>query len=229
MIKIRKAENRGLTRFDWLQSYHSFSFGGYQDLDHQGFNTLRVINDDYISAGGGFAEHPHKNMEILTYVISGSLTHRDSLGSVAEIKAGEAQLMSAGKGIWHSEFNASKTEQVHLLQIWIHPDVTYSAPSYQQVSIAQTLKNNNLVLLAAKENAPLLIKQNLRIYLIKSKSDMLHELNDQAAWLQLISGELSINSLSLKAGDGLAIQAENSIKAEIRSSSAEYLLFHFNS
>ena len=149
MIKLRKSEDRGYADHGWLKSYHSFSFADYYDPEYMGWGNLRVINDDYIEAGGGFGDHPHRNMEIITYVLSGQLAHKDSMGNVETINPGEVQRMSAGSLVVHSEFNGATNATTHLLQIWIEPNVKNIEPSYEQKVIPQVKKEGKLALIAS--------------------------------------------------------------------------------
>src|SRR5215204_6154069 len=151
MITLRPAAERGRTQIGWLDSYHSFSFGEYQDYDHMGFHSLRVINDDRVAAGAGFPTHPHRDMEIITWVLAGALEHKDSLGTGSVIRAGDVQRMTAGTGIQHSEFNASETEPVHLLQIWIFPEARGLKPGYAQQSFPADARKGQLKLAASHD------------------------------------------------------------------------------
>ncbi|WED44322.1 pirin family protein [Legionella cardiaca] len=225
MIFIRKGSSRGKSQSDWLTSFHTFSFGEYYDTQFMGFSTLRVINEDTVQPGKGFGRHPHRNMEIISYVVEGSLQHRDSLGTGSVIKPGEIQCMSAGTGIEHSEFNHSTTEIVHFLQIWIIPEQKDLTPGYQQRVLPQL--NNELTLIAAKEdNNVIKIHQDVNLYralltpghLINFKFN-----SDRCGWLQLIKGEVTLNEQQLVAGDGAAIITES---IEIQSvTESEFLLF----
>ena len=151
MIKLRKSEDRGYADHGWLKSYHSFSFADYYDPEYMGWGNLRVINDDYIKAGGGFGDHPHRNMEIITYVLSGQLAHKDSMGNIETINPGEVQRMSAGSLVVHSEFNSAANATTHLLQIWIEPNVKNIEPSYEQKVISQIKKQGKLALIASSD------------------------------------------------------------------------------
>jgi redox-sensitive bicupin YhaK (pirin superfamily) len=166
MIKLRKSEDRGYADHGWLKSYHSFSFADYYDPEYMGWGNLRVINDDYIEAGGGFGDHPHRNMEIITYMLSGQLAHRDSLGNVEIINPGEVQRMSAGSLVVHSEFNSANKVTTHLLQIWIEPNVINIEPSYEQKAIPQIKKEGKLALIASPDakNQSLLIHADASLY-----------------------------------------------------------------
>jgi redox-sensitive bicupin YhaK (pirin superfamily) len=223
MMRVRKAEERGLTNIDWLKSYHSFSFGHYYNPAYTGFGNLVVINDDHIKGGGGFAEHGHRDMEIVTYVISGELAHKDSLGNVATIKAGEVQRMSAGTGIRHSEFNYSKTQDCRLLQIWFLPEKENEPAGYEQKEFSQKDKKNNLKLVVNREgiNGALKIGQDIDIYasILEKEKNLSLENNGRDIWLQLARGEIEVNGNKLKEGDGIAMQDE--LKTEIKGLSAE--------
>lgn len=228
MIKLRKSGNRGYFNHGWLKSFHSFSFANYYDPAHMNFGNLRVINEDYIAPNQGFPTHPHNNMEIITYVISGTLSHKDSMNNASTINAGEVQLMSAGSGVFHSEFSDKKSE-THLLQIWILPNVKNTAPSYQQKNFASEFKNNalNLVVSSAGENGSLQIKQDCKIYFGKFSAG--EEFNfeiakDRKIWIQIIKGELETGNFLTREGDALAISDEKIIALKI-SKDVEFLLF----
>lgn len=228
MIKLRKSGNRGYFNHGWLKSFHTFSFANYYDPAHMHFGNLRVINEDYIAPNQGFPTHPHNNMEIITYVISGTLSHKDSMNNASTINAGEVQLMSAGSGVFHSEFSDKKSE-THLLQIWILPNVKNTAPSYQQKNFASEFKNNalNLVVSSAGENGSLQIKQDCKIYFGKFSAG--EEFNfeiakDRKIWIQIIKGELETGNFLTREGDALAINDEKIIALKI-SKDVEFLLF----
>jgi redox-sensitive bicupin YhaK (pirin superfamily) len=213
MLTIRKAEERGDSRLDWLESYHTFSFSDYYDPAHMGFGSLRVINDDVIAAGGGFGTHPHRDMEIITYVLDGELEHKDSLGTGSIIRPGDVQKMSAGTGIRHSEFNHSRSAPVHLLQIWIIPERTGLAPGYQQLHFPRAAKLGKLLLVAANEDRADLIRinQDAKMYVtvLESGQRVQHELAaGRQAWVHVASGAVNVNGKALKAGDAAAISAE---------------------
>ena len=228
MIEVIKSEDRGKTKIGWLESYHSFSFGEYYNPKREAFRSLRVINDDYIKAGGGFPFHPHKDMEIITYVISGAVEHRDTIGSSGIIKAGELQVMTAGSGVRHSEFNSSQTEDLHLLQIWITPRAVGLTPSY---SDWKEKTDNNKTLLASPDGnaASLIINQDVNLYLIKqTEQEMRHAIAaGRYVWIQMLSGKLNINGNIISAGDGLAVSGEASLDIKLLEKS-EYLLFDLN-
>jgi quercetin 2,3-dioxygenase len=229
MLKIRKSAERGTNKIDWLTSFHSFSFGHYYDPQYMGFGNLVVINDDYIKGGGGFAEHGHKDMEIVTYIIDGELAHKDSLGNVATIKAGEVQRMSAGTGIRHSEFNYSKTETCRLLQIWFLPDAEGKKPGYEQKHFSQDDKRNNLKLVVSPsgKDGSLSIGQNIEIYasILESGKSLVHELGDRHGWLQVARGDVEVNGKKLIEGDGVAITEESELSIKGVSKESEFVLF----
>ncbi len=229
MITLRPGNERGHANHGWLDSYHTFSFANYYDPQHMGFRDLRVINEDWIAASGGFGAHSHRDMEIITYVLEGALEHKDSLGTGAIIKPGDAQRMSAGTGITHSEFNNSKTNPVHLLQIWILPDTKGITPSYEQRNFPLEEKLGKLRLIAAKDgrNGAVKIHQDVDLYTsVLRKSDRVaYNLKpNRYAWLQVASGEIEVNDLALNAGD--AISASNTEALNISTDTeAEILLF----
>jgi redox-sensitive bicupin YhaK (pirin superfamily) len=211
LITIRRAADRGRTRISWLDSRHTFSFGEYQDPKHMGFRALRVINEDHVEPGGGFAKHGHRDMEIVTYVLRGALAHEDSLGTGSTIRPGELQRMSAGTGIQHSEFNASQQEGVHFLQIWILPNATGIAPSYEQREFAAAERQGRLRLVASPDgaNGALTLRQDARIYATQlAPGDEVHLpiAAGRGAWVQVASGALRVNGERLVAGDGAAIE-----------------------
>jgi redox-sensitive bicupin YhaK (pirin superfamily) len=214
MLTIRKGTDRGITQFGgWLDSRHTFSFGDYHDPRHHLFRTLRVINDDRVAAGGGFPTHPHRDMEILTCVLSGALEHRDSMGNGEVIRAGEWQAMHAGTGITHSEFNPSDAEPVHLLQIWIFPDRRGRTPGYQQKLFADAEKAGKWRLVASPDGADgsLVVHQDARVYQTKlaAGQTVAHELKSgRAAYLHVATGAATVNGEQLVAGDGVAVEGE---------------------
>jgi redox-sensitive bicupin YhaK (pirin superfamily) len=215
MIEIRKAEDRGRTRTGWLDSRHTFSFGHYYDPEHVGFGPLRVINEDRVTPGEGFPPHAHDNMEILSYVLEGALEHKDSLGTGSVIRAGDLQRMSAGTGIEHSEFNHSKADPVHFLQIWIVPEARGIEPGYEQRSF--TLEARSGPILAASRDGregSLTVHQDVDLYLcaLKKGQALSHPLiRTRRAWLQTTRGALTLGGIKLKAGDGIAIQDEAAV------------------
>jgi hypothetical protein len=229
MLTVRKSEDRGHADFGWLNSRHSFSFGQYHDPKHMGFGPLRVINDDRVVAGAGFDTHGHRDMEIISYVLEGALAHKDSLGTGSEIRPGDVQRMSAGTGIRHSEFNASKTEPVHFLQIWIMPEAQGIAPSYEQKHFPAAERQGKLKLVAsgAPKDGALKIHQDADLYASLLKSGDSVSFSPKAGrgqWIQVASGAVSVNGTPLKTGDGAAISGEAriDIKAE---QDAEILFF----
>ncbi len=226
---VRKAIDRGHVQIDWLNSYHTFSFGNYHDPNWMGFRTLRVINDDVIAPASGFGTHGHRDMEIITYVLSGALEHKDSLGTGAIIYPGEVQRMTAGTGITHSEFNQSSTEPVHLLQIWIIPDTVDLTPSYEQKAFATAEKQGKLRLVASRDgqDGSVTIHQNLNLYigLLEGDDSISYQVQpDRSAWLHVAQGEITIDGRILTAGDAIAYPSGS--KLEISSeSNGEILLF----
>jgi redox-sensitive bicupin YhaK (pirin superfamily) len=224
MILLRRSDERGGTQLDWLDSRHSFSFGDYYDTRWMGFRQLRVINEDWIAKGGGFGTHPHRDMEILTYVVEGALEHKDSLGTGSIIRPGDVQIMSAGTGITHSEFNPSAAESVHLLQIWIIPNRKGLAPRYEQKTLR---KKSPLTMIASPDggSGSVTIHQDARIYAVSLAGQKVrHELGKgRHAWIQLIKGSLALNGQPLDAGDGAAVSEEAAL--ELKSGSKAEALF----
>lgn len=226
MIKIIKSEERGKADHGWLKSYHSFSFADYYDRNNMHFQTLRVINEDYVAPGMGFNTHPHKDMEIITYVLSGELAHKDSMGNTKVLKAGEFQAMTAGSGVTHSEFNPSETTPVHLLQIWIMPNQKNLPPAYGEL-IPET--KDDLTLVVSKDG-PLKINQDVELFLGKlAKGQSLSNkiANQRHLWLQQIEGELAINGEKLSAGDAAAVSEESLVNI-VAQSDSHFLLFDLN-
>lgn len=229
MIAVRRSNERGHAERGWLKSFHTFSFADYHDPQFMGFQDLRVINEDYIAAAQGFPTHPHRDMEIITYVVKGQLAHKDSLGNGTTINPGEVQRMSAGTGIRHSEFNNKQDQETHLLQIWILPEKHDLQPGYGQQNFSEQLKNEKLVLTVSREgrNGSIKMNQDVDLHVAKwSKADnfdfALRE--GRKGWVQLINGELKINDTSLKPGDGAAIVKESKLRIS-SSGPAEFLLF----
>ncbi|MDD9900869.1 MAG: pirin family protein [Alphaproteobacteria bacterium] len=211
MLTIRKAQDRGQTKLDWLDGRHSFSFGRYVDRDHMGFHSLRVINDDIIAPGGGFPAHPHDNMEIVTYVLEGALSHEDSMGNGSIIRPGEIQRMSAGTGVVHSEFNHSKTDSVRLLQIWFIPDTKNVTPSYAQKSFPEKERRGQLKLVASKDGrdgaVPLHQDVDMLAGLVDGGERIVYPVRlGRAVWVQVARGHVSINGTALEQGDGAAME-----------------------
>jgi redox-sensitive bicupin YhaK (pirin superfamily) len=230
MITIRPSEERGYANHGWLDTHYTFSFSDYYDPKQMGFRDLRVINEDVVSAGRGFGMHPHRDMEILTYIIDGELNHRDSMGRGAAIKRNDVQRMSAGTGVMHSEVNQSK-KPVHLLQIWILPEAEGLKPSYEDRTFSPEEKQNQLRLIASHDgrDGSTTINQDASVYaslLDGGKSVELALKPGRHAWVQLISGELDVNGSKLEQGDGAAISSEAQLKiASGGDSTAEFLLF----
>lgn len=232
MITIRPAAERGHTDFGWLDSWHSFSFGDYQDFDHMGFHSLRVINDDRVAGGGGFPTHPHRDMEIITWVLSGALEHKDSLGTGSVIRAGDVQRMTAGTGILHSEFNASKTQPVHLLQIWIFPDKRGLKPGYAQTSFPAADRKGQLKLIASRDgrDGSISFNQDSSVYAaaLSPGNRLEHALTPgRAAWVQVATGAITLNDKRLNAGDGAAVTDESRLEL-VGVEEGETLLFDLN-
>lgn len=229
MLTLRKSEERGHANHGWLNTYHSFSFANYFDPDYMGFGVLRVINEDVVQPARGFGTHPHRDMEIITYILEGSLEHKDSMGNGSIIKPGDVQRMTAGTGITHSEFNPSKTEPVHLLQIWIIPEKNGLTPSYEQKHFTQQQKHNNLCLIASPDGREESVKvyQNINLYatvLDAGKTLQIDMQRHRQAWVQIVRGEVIVNGVLISAGDGVAIGEETSLKIEAKNA-AELLLF----
>ncbi|HKG12455.1 MAG TPA: pirin family protein [Pyrinomonadaceae bacterium] len=213
MITKRPAGERGSTRTDWLDSRHTFSFNRYYDPRYAGFGDLLVINEDIVAPSGGFGTHGHRDMEIITYVVAGALEHRDSIGTASVIRPGELQRMSAGTGVRHSEFNHSKDEPVHFLQIWITPEREGLEPSYEQREFAEDERRGRLRLVASRGggDASVTIHQDAEVYAasLGVGEDVTHEPRDgRRAWVQLIKGRLELNGVELRAGDGAAVTDE---------------------
>ena len=229
MLTIRKAKERGHADHGWLDTWHTFSFADYHDPEHMGFRVLRVINEDRVQPGLGFGTHGHHDMEILTYVLEGALEHKDSMGTGSLIRPGELQYMSAGSGVMHSEFNASKSELVHLLQIWILPAVRNAAPSYDQKNFKAALKPGALVLLASNDGreGSIELRQDVRLFagILDAQDDIEHVLApSRYGWLQVARGSMRLNDLPLEAGDGVAIREETRLQMQSQKY-AEFLLF----
>jgi len=231
MITLRKSNERGHADHGWLNAHHSFSFGDYYDPKWMGFRTLRVLNDDRVAAGMGFNTHPHRDMEIITYVLSGELQHKDSMGNGRIIRPGEFQYMSAGSGVQHSEFNPSRNAEVHLLQTWIVPDEKGAEPRYAELSF-ENAPAGALHLVASKDgrNNSIAIRQDVDLWLGKLDAGdrVSHTLETgRHVWLQVAEGEITLNGEPLAAGDGAAISEEQSFKLE-GVKSAQVLIFDVN-
>lgn len=229
MINIRKSDERGRGEHGWLSSRHTFSFASYYDPKFTGFRNLLVINEDRVQPGRGFGAHSHRDMEIISWVLQGTLKHRDSMGHEAELVAGEIQHITAGTGITHSEFNASDRELVHFLQIWIVPNDEGLTPRYSQQVVPEAQRRNKLCLVASGESHGNVIEihADAQMYVcdLESEGAVQHEFGRwPAGWIQVTSGELTVNGVKLNAGDGAAISEEKRI--EIASESgAQFLLF----
>lgn len=229
MITIHKAEARGVTRLDWLDSRHTFSFGDYYDPEHMGVRQLRVINEDRVQPGRGFPTHSHRDMEIISYVLEGALEHRDSLGNGSVIRPGEVQRMSAGRSITHSEFNPSQTEVVHFLQIWILPEKPDIAPSYEQQAIDLSAARGQFHVIASRQAAEGSVKLHqdaaMSVAILEPGEKLVHRLvGGRYSWLQMARGAVALNGQALTAGDGAAIGAGSDLKIEAERTS-EMLLF----
>ncbi len=229
MIALRPAAQRGVSKFDWLDSRHSFSFAEYHDPQNMGFRALRVINDDTVAPGAGFPTHPHRDMEILTYVLEGALEHKDSIGTGSVIRPGEVQIMSAGTGIRHSEFNHSETAPVHLLQIWMLPERNGLPPRYDQKAFDAAARQGKLKLVASRDarDGTVRIFQDIDLYAstLAKGERVVHELKSgRNAWIQMARGKATVNGTALQAGDGAAIAKET--RLDIAGvDDAEILLF----
>lgn len=226
MITVRHGNERGHTQLQWLDSWHTFSFDQYYDPRFMHFSTLRVINQDVVAAGKGFGMHPHSDMEIITVMLRGEIAHQDSMGNKTTIKSGEIQRMTAGTGIMHSEYNASNKEDLELLQIWITPDQKNLTPSYEQITYDKT-KEWQLLGSQTQHNGGVTIHQDVNLYLgnyIQTKTVDYPITNNRHVWIQMISGEMTINQQTLKAGDAVAVSNEKELKLNINNS-AKFLLF----
>ena len=229
MITVRPAAERGIANFGWLDSRHSFSFGEYYDPAHMGFRHLRVINEDRVAPGGGFPPHSHRDMELISYVLEGTLEHKDSLGNGAAIRPGEVQRMSAGTGITHSEYNPSKDVPVHFLQIWIVPERKSIAPGYEQRGYSRAERQGRLRLVGSRDgrDGSVTIHQDVALYAgLLAKDDRVKQelAPGRHAWLQVASGAVTANGQWLRAGDGAAISDQPEIEI-VADEAAEVLLF----
>lgn len=226
MIYLRKAEERGHANHGWLDSWHTFSFANYYDANFMGFSALRVINEDVIAGGQGFGTHPHKDMEILTYVLSGTVEHQDSMGNKEQIPAGEFQIMSAGTGVRHSEYNASSSEPLHLYQIWIIPEKTGIEPRYDQRRFAD-VKGRQLILSPDARDGSLKVYQDMtlsRWVLSAGESESIALDPARRIWIQVVKGDVQVNDQTITTSDALAIWQESALTLQA-SSDAEILLF----
>jgi quercetin 2,3-dioxygenase len=230
MITIRPASARGTANFGWLDSRHSFSFGEYYDPNQMGFASLRVINEDKVAPGQGFGTHGHRDMEIISYVLEGALEHKDSIGTGSVIRPGDVQRMSAGTGIRHSEYNASNSDPVHFLQIWILPERNGIEPGYEQKGFTAAEKQGQLRLVGSRDgrNGSITIHQAVDLYaaaLTNGESVNHHFVNGRVGWLQVLRGTVNLNGHPLTAGDGAAVDQEPLITVQSTAEQAEVLLF----
>jgi redox-sensitive bicupin YhaK (pirin superfamily) len=231
MITIRKSEERGHVNHGWLDSHFTFSFADYHDPQHMGFRSLRVINDDVIAGGGGFGTHPHRDMEIITYILSGALEHKDSMGNGRVIRPGEVQYMAAGTGVQHSEFNHSPSEPAHLLQIWILPDKKGAKPNYAEKSFANAA-SGKLHLAASKtgRDGSIPINQDVELFVgkLNAGDKISHSFKPaRHGWLHVAEGEIKLGGLELKSGDAVSFSGEKDVTFEAKSP-AQILFFDLN-
>lgn len=229
MLIVRPGKQRGHANHGWLDSHHTFSFASYYDPAYMGFRSLRVINEDRVQPGQGFGTHPHRDMEIVSYVVAGGLQHRDSLGTGSVIRPGDVQRMSAGTGVTHSEFNASKTEPVHFLQIWLQPSLPGLPPGYEQKNFPEAEKQGRLCLVAAPQprDGSLTIHSDVQLYAscLAAGERVEHSLAaGRHAWVQVVRGRVRVNGSEAEAGDGIALSQEARVELE-GLDSAELLLF----
>lgn len=231
MLQVRKASQRGLTKIQWLESYHSFSFGSYFDPNHMGFGQLRVINDDRVQPGSGFGTHPHRDMEIISYVVEGQMEHKDSTGVAGVISTGDIQVMTAGKGIFHSEYNHSLENPVRFLQIWITPEQRGLEPGYQQKNFAHE-SMDQLQLLVSPDGAKGSLKIHADAHIYRAKLKYEKPINvalnpNSKYWIQVVCGELEIKGAHFTEGDGVALYNETNLTLNTQEN-AEILLFQLN-
>lgn len=232
MYILRAAEERGRTYIDWLDSRHTFSFGQYFDPNFMGFSDLRVINDDVVEPGKGFGTHPHRDMEIVSVVVGGALEHKDSMGSGEVLRVGEVQRMSAGTGVYHSEFNHSSTEPVHFLQIWILPEKNNLNPEYEQKFFPEDYTANRLGLIISREGREKSLRINQDVEIYQCKLEKGHKIEypvdkSRKYWLQMIAGKINVNGHPLSAGDGLAVSGEeNILEFEAAEEKSNFLFFN---
>lgn len=230
MLTIRSAQDRGVANFGWLDSRHTFSFGNYHDPKYMGFADLRVINEDFVAPGQGFPTHGHQDMEIVTYILEGALEHKDSIGTGSVILPGDVQRMSAGTGIRHSEYNASQSETVHLLQIWILPAQKGIEPSYEQKNFSEADKLGKLRLVGSRDgrDGSVVIHQDINLYaaaLPAGESVSYTFAPGRVGWLQVARGSVKLNEHQLNAGDGVAIDPQTNIDIQGSARDTEVLLF----
>ncbi|MBC7370160.1 MAG: pirin family protein [Bdellovibrionaceae bacterium] len=231
MLVLKRSNERGHFKNEWLNSNHTFSFGEYYDPKNMQFRDLRVINQDIVAGGTGFPTHGHRDMEIITYMLSGTLEHKDSMGNKAQIKPGEIQVMTAGTGVQHSEYNPDKNVPAELLQIWIMPDKRGATPGYNQKMFSADDKKNSLVLIASGDGAndSMKINQDVKLFagaFYKNFSKAVEIKDGRGVWVQVAKGTLNVNKQTLQAGDAIAIEKEASIRLEgVSTEPAEFLLF----
>jgi len=233
MLTLRKAQDRGYADHGWLKSFHSFSFAGYNDPRFMAWGNLRVINEDKVAAGMGFGKHGHRNMEIISYVLSGELAHEDSMGNIKGIPPGDVQRMSAGTGVTHSEFNHAKDQTTHFLQIWIEPNVMEIPPSYEQKSIPPSAKQNKLCLIASPDGSGNAVKihADARVFVGLFDGHQTQKLDldlQRKAYVHLIRGSLQVNDILLSSGDALLVENEGSLLIS-DGKDAEVLVFDLSS
>jgi len=231
MIELRRSEDRGHAYHGWLDARHSFSFADYYDPQHMGFGPLRVLNDDRIAAGGGFGMHPHRDMEIITYVLDGELAHKDSMGNGSVIRPGDVQRMSAGTGVMHSEYNHARDQTTHLLQIWIEPKSRGIPPGYEEKRFDADEKRGRLRLIASTDGdeGSVKVHQDVKLYAGLIDGDEQASLNiphDHKAYLHVARGKVNVNGVDLQAGDAVKVVNEEAIHLT-KGSEAEVLLFDF--
>jgi len=229
MQLLRKSEDRGLANHGWLKSRHTFSFAEYYDPQHMGFRSLRVINEDRIEGGTGFGKHPHRDIEIISYVVEGALEHKDSMGNETVIRPGEVQRLSAGQGIAHSESNQKLDEETHFFQIWILPKTTGGTPGYGQKSFEKELNSQKMVLVVSEEarDGSIGIKQDADIYIsrLKKNDDVQFQLRpERGAWIQIVKGQIDVNGKKLSEGDALSFENAELLRFQALEPS-EFLLF----
>ena len=227
MLTVRKSQDRGYADHGWLRSFHSFSFAGYYDPAHMGWGNLRVINEDRIAPGSGFGTHGHRDMEIISYVLSGELAHQDSMGNIKGIPPGDVQRMSAGSGVMHSEFNHAPEQTTHFFQIWIEPNVRGIPPSYEQKTVPPTAKRGALSLIAGAQDA--LVKIHADAFLYAGLFDgneqaALHLAKGRKGYVHLVRGQLQVNGVALQAGDAALLDNESQIQLQ-QGQDAEVLVF----
>jgi quercetin 2,3-dioxygenase len=230
MITVRPAHERGAANFGWLDSHHSFSFGNYYDPNHMGFASLRVINEDKVSPRKGFGTHGHRDMEIISYVLNGALEHKDSIGNGSIIRPGDVQRMTAGSGILHSEYNASDTEPVHFLQIWILPETSNLEPGYEQIHVEPEQRQGQLRLVGSRDgrNGSVTVHQDVDLYAttLAAGGVVSHTLKpSRIAWVQIARGTLDLNGHTLNAGDGASVTDLETLTLTGASEEAEALVF----